>query len=53
MVVFDKIKPNLEVAIRRAEEDIVLWKFAGAKHLALLTAPIPGVLQGSGRESLW
>ena len=44
--VFDKIKPNLEVAIRRAEEEIVLWKFAGAKYLALLTAPIPGVLQG-------
>jgi hypothetical protein len=49
--VFDRIKPSLEVAIRRAEEDIDLWTFAGAKHLALLTAPIPGVLHGSGRGS--
>jgi hypothetical protein len=37
--VFDRIKPNLEGAIRRTEEDMNLWKFAGAKHLALLTAP--------------
>jgi hypothetical protein len=47
--VFDRVKPSLEGAIRRAEEEIVVWKFAGAKHLALITSPIPGVLQGSGR----
>jgi hypothetical protein len=47
--VFDRFKPSLEGAIRRAEEEIDLCKFAGAKHLALITAPIPGVLQGSGR----
>jgi hypothetical protein len=46
--VFYRVKPSLEGAIRRAEE-IVVWKFAGAKHLALITAPILGVLQGSGR----
>jgi hypothetical protein len=39
MVVFDKIKPNLEVAIRRAEEDIVLWKFVGPNILLFLQLP--------------
>jgi hypothetical protein len=47
--VFYRIKSSLEGAIRRAEEEIDLWKFAGAKHLALITTPIPGVLHGSGR----
>jgi hypothetical protein len=47
--VFYRVKPNMEGVIRRAEEEIIVWKFAGAKHLALITAPIPGVPQGSGR----
>ena len=42
--VFDRVTPSLEGAIRRAEEEIIIWKFAGAKHLALITAPIPGVM---------
>jgi hypothetical protein len=39
-----EVTPSLEGAIRRAEEEIIIWKFAGAKHLALITAPIPGVM---------
>jgi hypothetical protein len=42
--VFDRVTPSLEGAIRRAEEEIIIWKFAGAKHLALITAPIPVVM---------
>jgi hypothetical protein len=42
--VFDRAMPSLEGAIRRAEEEIIIWNFAGAKHLALITAPIPGVM---------
>jgi hypothetical protein len=41
--VFDGLSPNLETAIRRAKEERELWELAGAKSLALLTAPIPGV----------
>ena len=39
--VFDGLSPNLETAIRRAKEERELWELAGAKSLALLTAPIP------------
>jgi uncharacterized membrane protein len=39
--VFDKITPN--AAIRRAEEERVLWEMAGAKNLSLLIVPIPGL----------
>jgi hypothetical protein len=42
--VFDRVTPSLEGAIRRAEEEIIIWNFAGAKHLALITASIPGVI---------
>jgi hypothetical protein len=42
--VFDRVTLSLEGAIRRADEEIIIWEFAGAKHLALITAPIPGVL---------
>jgi hypothetical protein len=41
--VFDRITPNLEAATRSAEEERELWETAGAKHLDLLTAPIPGI----------
>jgi hypothetical protein len=39
--VFDGLFPNLETAIRRAKEEREMWELAGAKSLALLTAPIP------------
>jgi hypothetical protein len=42
--VFDRVTPSLEGAIRRADEEISIWNFAGAKHLALITASIPGVM---------
>jgi hypothetical protein len=42
--VFGRATPSLEGAIRRAEEEIIIWKFAGANHLALITVPIPGVM---------
>jgi hypothetical protein len=44
--VFDRIKPSLEVALRRVEEDIDLWTFAGAKHLALITGSHSRCLTG-------
>lgn len=40
---FDKISPNLEADIRQAEEERELWELAGAKNLAILTVPIPGL----------
>jgi hypothetical protein len=43
--VFKKFTPNLEVATRRAEEGREIWELAGAKNLALLSAPIPGLQQ--------
>jgi hypothetical protein len=38
--VFDGLSPNLETAIRRAEEEREMWELAGAKSLALLTTPM-------------
>jgi hypothetical protein len=41
--VFDGLSPNLETAIRRAEEEREMWELDVAKSLALLTAPIPEI----------
>jgi hypothetical protein len=41
--VFEMLTPNVDSAIRKAEEELELWEMAGAKSLFLLTAPIPGI----------
>jgi hypothetical protein len=41
--VFDKNPPNLGAALRKFEEEKDLWELAGARNLALLTCPIPGL----------
>jgi hypothetical protein len=41
--VFGGLSPNLDAAIIRAGEEKEVWKLAGAKNLALLMAPIPGI----------
>jgi hypothetical protein len=41
--VFDKKSPNIEEAIRKADQEKDMWSCAGARDLLLLTAPITGL----------
>ncbi|ONM26608.1 Serine--tRNA ligase cytoplasmic [Zea mays] len=40
-VFFYKTSPNLDAALRMAEQEMEFWRMAGAKNFFLLTTPIP------------
>jgi hypothetical protein len=41
--VFDRKRPNIDAALRSANQERELWEVAGAQKMSLLTCPIPGL----------